>query len=119
MAYNMPPQGYGMPPQGYPQQGYPPQGYQQMPPQGYQQMPPQGYQQMPPQGYPQQGYPPQQCVPRSAKISRHLFLPASWSRQPELLADPPRPSSLQDDAAAPAAATTGQLEGSARPPAQG
>ena len=27
MAYNMPPQGYGMPPQGYPQQGYPPQGY--------------------------------------------------------------------------------------------
>jgi len=54
MAYQMPPQGYGMPPQGYPQQGYPPQGYQQMPPQGYQQMPP--------QGYPQQGYPPQQMM---------------------------------------------------------
>ena len=65
MAYQMPPQGYGMPPQGYPQQGYPPQGYQQMPPQGYQQMPP--------QGYPQQGYPPQQCVPDHFPCFRHLF----------------------------------------------
>ncbi len=60
MAYQMPPQGYGMPPQGYPQQGYPPQGYQQMPPQGYQQMP-------------QQGYPPQQCVPDHFPRFRHLF----------------------------------------------
>jgi hypothetical protein len=112
MAYNMPPQGYGMPPQGYPQQGYPQQGYQQMPPQGYQQMPP--------QGYPQQGYPPQQCVPDRQKSLGTFFSRVVWSRrQPELLADPPRPSSLQDDAAAPAAATTGQLEGSARPPAQG
>lgn len=67
MAYNMPPQGYGMPPQGYPQQGYPPQGYQQMPPQGYQQMPP--------QGYPQQGYPPQQCVPDRQKSLGTFFSP--------------------------------------------
>ena len=57
MAYNMPPQGYGMPPQGYPQQGYPPQGYQQMPP----------------QGYPQQGYPPQQCVPDRQKSLGTFF----------------------------------------------
>lgn len=80
MAYNMPPQGYGMPPQGYPQQGYPPQGYQQMPPQGYQQMPP--------QGYPQQGYPPQQCVPDRQKSLGTFFSRVAWSRQPNFSLTP-------------------------------
>ena len=111
MAYNMPPQGYGMPPQGYPQQGYPPQGYQQMPPQGYQQMPP--------QGYPQQGYPPQQCVPDRQKSLGTFFSRVAWSRQPNFSLTPRALPLFQDDAAAPAAAATGQLEGSARPPAQG
>ena len=87
MAYQMPPQGYGMPPQGYPQQGYPPQGYQQMPPQGYQQMPP--------QGYPQQGYPPQQCVPDHFPSFRHFFALRVASARTSPLTSPSRSPSLR------------------------
>ena len=56
---------------------------------------PQGYQQMLPQGYPQQGYPPQQCVPDHFPSFRHFFALRVASARTSPLTSPSRSPSLR------------------------